>query len=66
LLSLTLLKIFKPPFIFGLQINSKYDEGKEEEARQWIECVIGEQVFEDKSGAEGVHEALKDGKVLCR
>ncbi|XP_031553100.1 muscle-specific protein 20-like [Actinia tenebrosa] len=49
-----------------MKINSKYDEEKEKEARQWIECVMDERVFEDKTGPDGVHDILRDGKVLCR
>lgn len=56
----------KALYILLFQINSKYDEEKEKEAREWIECVIEEQVFEDKTGLDGVHDILRDGKVLCR
>ena len=31
---------------------------------QWIEAVLGRNVFGGKTGADNVHEVLKDGKVL--
>ncbi|KAK3739020.1 hypothetical protein QZH41_010478, partial [Actinostola sp. cb2023] len=52
--------------VFVVQIDSKYNLEKEAEVRDWIECVIGEEIFEGKSGADCVQQTLKDGKVLCR
>ncbi|XP_078372487.1 myophilin-like isoform X1 [Oculina patagonica] len=44
--------------------DAKYNEEEEKAAREWIEAVLGRNVFGDKSGADDVQEILADGKVL--
>ncbi|XP_032219403.2 muscle-specific protein 20 isoform X1 [Nematostella vectensis] len=48
------------------KIDSKYDPTKEEEARKWIDTVLGESIFGENGGVDTVHQTLKDGQVLCR
>ncbi|XP_013421025.1 muscle-specific protein 20 isoform X2 [Lingula anatina] len=52
------------------KIASKYSQENEQEARLWIEDVIGEAISSgDRNtplGMKGFHEALKDGRILCR
>jgi len=48
----------------SLQREASYCPEKEEQARKWIEAVLGRNVFGDKCGADNVHEVLCDGKVL--
>jgi len=47
-------------------LAEKYDPQQEEEARVWIEAVLGEQVFGGVQGPDDVQRVLKDGKVLVR
>lgn len=49
-----------------LQIEAKYDVEQEEKAREWIEAVLGERIFQGKEGIDGVHEVLRSGVVLIR
>ncbi|KAG2220936.1 hypothetical protein INT45_010689 [Circinella minor] len=42
------------------KIQSKYSIELEQEAREWIESVIGEPLPSDD-----FHESLKDGVILC-
>jgi len=44
--------------------DAKYDDQCELEARQWIEAVLGEQVFGGQTGADAMHDILKDGIIL--
>lgn len=44
----------------------KYSDEQEEEARVWIEAVLGENVFGGETGADNVQRRLKDGKILAR
>ena len=48
------------------KMASKYDPQREREAREWIEAVLHERVFGGASGADAVHEKLKDGIILCK
>ncbi|XP_031553114.1 transgelin-3-like [Actinia tenebrosa] len=48
------------------KIEAKYDTEQEEKAREWIEAVLAEKVFEGKEGIDGVHEILRSGAVLLR
>jgi len=53
------------------KLAAKYDLDKEQEARIWIESVLGEPMVEDADpdepiGAKGFQAALKDGIFLCR
>jgi hypothetical protein len=48
------------------QIEAKYDTDQEDKAREWIEAVLGERVFEGREGLDAVHEVLRSGIVLCR
>ncbi|KAK7479229.1 hypothetical protein BaRGS_00029573 [Batillaria attramentaria] len=53
------------------KILEKYDVNLEQEARLWIEDVIGEELVpgSDRNqplGHDKFHEVLKDGLVLCR
>ncbi|RUS90131.1 hypothetical protein EGW08_002098 [Elysia chlorotica] len=53
----------------GMKIQSKYDETLEQEARLWIEAVLGEPIAGDSNeplGMNKFHGVLKDGTVLCR
>ena len=50
--------------LLSLQKDAKYDPELEQEARQWIEAVLGRNVFGDECGADHMHEVLGDGKVL--
>ncbi|KAF9169789.1 hypothetical protein BGX21_007681 [Mortierella sp. AD011] len=43
------------------KLASKYDVGREVEAREWIETVVGEPF-----PYEGFQESLKDGVILCK
>ncbi|KAF9139462.1 hypothetical protein BG015_002016, partial [Linnemannia schmuckeri] len=43
------------------KLASKYDVGREIEARQWIETVVGEPF-----PYEGFQQSLKDGVILCK
>ncbi|KAF9925659.1 hypothetical protein FBU30_004610 [Linnemannia zychae] len=43
------------------KLASKYDVGRELEARQWIETVVGEPF-----PYEGFQQSLKDGVILCK
>ena len=51
-------------FAFLLQKDAKYNLEEEAEATQWIEAVLGRDVFGGKSGQDAVHEVLADGRVL--
>lgn len=46
--------------------HEKYDPQLEEEAKNWIEAVIGEPVFQGASGYDAFGNALKNGSILCR
>lgn len=53
------------------KIAAKYDENQEQEARLWMEAVVGEPVDPGVSsgeimGSKRFHEALKDGVYLCK
>ncbi|XP_065071495.1 myophilin-like [Rhopilema esculentum] len=48
------------------KLSSKYDSGREREALQWIEAVLGERVFGGVQGSDAVHQKLKDGVILCK
>ncbi|KXJ17071.1 muscle-specific protein 20 isoform X2 [Exaiptasia diaphana] len=48
------------------KLAEKYDSQQEEEARVWIEAVLGDKVFGDAQGPEEVQRVLKDGKILAR
>ncbi|XP_076467459.1 myophilin-like [Babylonia areolata] len=53
------------------KINEKYDERLEQQARSWIEQILGEELVsgEDQDRPLGMYKfqaALKDGQVLCR
>ncbi|CAI9734874.1 calponin-1-like [Octopus vulgaris] len=51
------------------KMKKKYDVELEQQARVWIEGVIGEQLGEDSSvplGETGFHQQLKDGVILCK
>lgn len=51
------------------KIKKKYNTELEQQARLWIEEVIGEQLGEDRDtplGEAGMHEKLKSGVLLCR
>ena len=50
--------------LLSLQKDAKYDPELEQEARQWVEAVLGRNVFGDECGADHMHELLGDGKVL--
>ena len=50
--------------LLSLQKDAKYDLELEQETRQWIEAVLGRNIFGDKSGADHMYEILGDGKVL--
>ncbi|KAL0078626.1 calponin homology domain-containing protein [Phycomyces blakesleeanus] len=43
------------------KLDSKYSVEREQEAREWIEETIGEQLPSDD-----FHESLKDGVILCK
>eukprot|EP00112_Aurelia_sp_Birch-Aquarium-sp1_P006769 Seg1740.3 transcript_id=Seg1740.3/GoldUCD/mRNA.D3Y31 product="Muscle-specific protein 20" protein_id=Seg1740.3/GoldUCD/D3Y31 len=47
------------------KLDGKYDPKLEKEATEWIEKVLGEKFFAGASGADAVHEKLKDGVILC-
>ncbi|KAK3738998.1 hypothetical protein QZH41_001568, partial [Actinostola sp. cb2023] len=47
-------------------LAAKYDSQQEEEARVWIEAVLGDKVFGGAEGPDDVQRALKDGKILAR
>ena len=49
---------------FISQTQAKYNEEDEAQVRQWIEAVLGRNVFGEKSGADAVQEVLADGTVL--
>lgn len=44
--------------------KAKYNAEDEAQACQWIETVLGRDVFGGKTGEDAVHEVLADGKVL--
>ncbi|XP_015748638.1 PREDICTED: muscle-specific protein 20-like, partial [Acropora digitifera] len=44
--------------------KAKYNAEDEAQACQWIETVLGRDVFGGKTGEDAVHEILADGKVL--
>lgn len=46
------------------QTKAKYNAEDEAQALQWIEAVLGRDVFGGKTGEDAVHEVLADGKVL--
>jgi len=57
------------------KIASKYDLELERQAREWIEEVTGEQIFNHEeypwvddvsTSSKNFHSLLKDGKILCR
>jgi len=53
------------------KIDAKYEVEKEQEARLWIEDVIGERLDQSVSSGEPLgpdrfHSALKDGIILCK
>lgn len=53
------------------KMAAKYEIEKEQEARLWIEDVLGEPINPDVNedeplGPERFHEALKDGIILCK
>ena len=53
------------------KMEKKYDEKLEQQARLWMESVVGEQLSEsvDSSEALGLdrfHECLKNGQFLCK
>lgn len=53
------------------KIAQKYSEKEEQEARLWMEAVLGEPVMEGEDsnvplGMDKFQAALKDGKVLCK
>jgi len=53
------------------KIASKYDINQEQEARIWIEAVLGESLLEGSDpdqplGSEQFQMVLKDGIILCR
>ncbi|KAL8562209.1 hypothetical protein ACOMHN_005194 [Nucella lapillus] len=53
------------------KISEKYDVRLEQEAREWMEAILGEPLEEgaDPSvplGVDKFHKALKDGLVLCK
>lgn len=53
------------------KIDAKYEIDKEQEARLWVEAVIGEPLdasvsADEPLGQERFHAALKDGIVLCK
>lgn len=53
------------------KLAAKYDIEKEQEARQWIEAVIGESIdpsvpASESMGMDRFHAALKDGIFLCK
>ncbi|KAK3739007.1 hypothetical protein QZH41_010474, partial [Actinostola sp. cb2023] len=47
-------------------IESRYDTDQETKAREWVEAVLGENVFEGKEGLDHVHMVLRSGIILCR
>lgn len=50
--------------LLSLQKDAKYDLDLEQQTRQWIDAVLGRNVFGDERGADHMHEVLGDGKVL--
>jgi len=53
------------------KIRSKYDEGMEQEARRWIEDLLGEEIVPGADpntplGMETFQKVLKNGVLLCR
>lgn len=53
------------------KLVAKYDIEKEQEAREWIEAVIGEPIDpsvppSEAMGMDRFHASLKDGIILCR
>lgn len=48
--------------------DAKYDPELEQQAVQWIQDVVGDDAapLAGVSGATDVHEALKDGAILCK
>jgi len=48
------------------RIESRYDTEEENKAREWIEAVLKENVFEGKEGLDHVHCVLRSGTILCR
>lgn len=52
--------------IFSVQIASKFDETKAQEAINWIEEIIGEPTGSDGGSQEGFQEGLKDGIKLLK
>lgn len=53
------------------KIAAKYEVEKEQEARTWMEAVLGEPVdssvsWNEPLGPERFHQALKDGVMLCK
>ena len=54
-----------------LQMLAKYDDDMEQEARVWMEAVLGEPLMEDvpemeNLGPDRFYAALKDGILLCK
>jgi hypothetical protein len=47
------------------KLNSKYDEGRERDAKEWIEAVIKEKIEVDGKPF-GLVRALKNGVILCK
>lgn len=50
---------------------AKYDEEQEQQARLWMEAVVGQALCEDVGpdehlGPDRLHVALKDGQFLCK
>lgn len=53
------------------KMAAKYEVDKEQEAREWIEAILGEPIDSSVSadevmGPDRFHAALKDGMILCR
>ncbi|XP_074661027.1 muscle-specific protein 20-like [Tubulanus polymorphus] len=48
------------------KIDGKYSIEQEIQAREWIEAIVGEKLTPGATGADNLHEALKDGKMLCK
>jgi transgelin len=46
-----------------LQLAGKRDAEQEKEAMNWIEAVLGENLF---NRGESYEDVLRDGQVLCR
>ncbi|KAK7097532.1 hypothetical protein V1264_004493 [Littorina saxatilis] len=53
------------------KIQEKYDVNLEQEARRWIEQILGDELVPGSDpntplGHDKFHEVLRDGQVLCR